>query len=217
MRPVTGHKAMVELTTTVTSRAGHASDPRGAANAIATAARMIALIGEEAAAAAENPRDTPFDPPWTTFGIGRIEGGEARNVIPDRCRFDWEIRPLPEEDGPAIAGRIDRRVQAEIAAPLRERDPATAIRTEIVASPIGLPPNPGGPAATLVRTLWTDAAPGVVAFGTDAGYPRAAGIDTVVFGPGDIARAHRPEEYIREDELAEALAFLGRLGEHLAA
>ncbi len=216
MRPITGHRAMMELTTEVTGTAGHASDPRGRVNAVAVAARMIGVLMEEAADLAAAPRETPFDPPWTTLSVGRIEGGEARNMIPDACAFLWEIRPLPGDDGAAILARIEARVAAEIG-PLIAQDPAAGIATRLIAAPLGLDPRPDGPAAALIRRLWTDAPPEVVSFGTDAGYFQAVGIDTVVFGPGDIARAHRPEEYILEAELVQGLTFLERLGRHLCS
>ncbi len=214
MRPITGHRAMMELTTTVAGSAGHASDPRGKVNAVAVAARMIGVLMDEAAAFAAAPRKTPFDPPWTTLSVGRIEGGEARNMIPDACSFLWEIRPLPSEDGAAILARIEARV-ADAVGPLIAEDPAAGVATRLIAAPLGLDPRPEGPAAALIRRLWTDARPEVVSFGTDGGYFQAAGIDTVVFGPGDIARAHKPEEYILEDEIAQGLRFLERLGRHL--
>ena len=43
-------------------------------------------------------KDTPFNPPYSSLSVGYIKGGQARNIIPNYCYFDWEVRPLPEDD-----------------------------------------------------------------------------------------------------------------------
>lgn len=216
MRPISGHRGIIELTTEVRGSAGHASDPRGKVNAVFAAARMAALIADRAEALARNPvAGTPFEPAWTTISIGRIEGGEARNVIPDTCRFDWEIRPLPGEDGHAILREIIDAAETSIVADMRKTDPDTGMSTTLVADCKGLSLNPVSPAADLVGRLWTNEPPRVVSFATDAGYLQDAGIDTIVFGPGSLAQMHQPEEHITLAELSDGLRFLERLCGHL--
>ncbi len=217
MRPISAHRGILELTTEVTGSAGHASQPVGRVNAAFYAARMVAHIAGRARALSESPAaDTRFEPPWTTVSVGRIEGGEARNVIPDRCRFDWEIRPLPGADGRAVLQEILDWTTRELVAEMREIDPDAGISTEIVADCKGLALAPVSPAAQLIGQLWTNEPPRVTSFATDAGYLQEAGIDTVVFGPGSLAQMHQPEEHITLSELSDGLAFLSRLRAHLA-
>ena len=218
MRPISGHRGILELTTEITGSAGHASDPRGRVNAIHAAARMIAHIaGRAEALAAEPVPGTPFDPPWTTLSVGRLEGGEARNIIPDAARFDWEIRPLPPASARPILEEIEVWVRDVLLPPMQETDPTTRVVTTLVADCAGLAFRPDSAAAALIGQLWTNDAPRVVSFATDAGYFQAAGIDTVVFGPGSLAQMHQPEEHITCAELSDGLRFLERLQAHLLA
>ena len=73
----------------------------------------------------------------------------------------------------------------------------------------------GSPAAYLVARLWTNEMLDVVAFGTDGGHFQAAGIETIVFGPGGMAQMHQPDEFIEVTALTEGLEFLGRLLTHI--
>ena len=54
------------------------------------------------------PKNSVFDPPYTTIGIGGISGGIARNVIADKCRVDWEMRPVIKEDGEFLNSEMNR-------------------------------------------------------------------------------------------------------------
>jgi acetylornithine deacetylase len=178
---------------------------------------MVAALGERAAALAAAPDpDTPFAPPWTTLSVGWIEGGEARNVIPDACQFLWEIRPLPGVDGHAILAEIEAWVAQTLLPEMQAMDPGAGITTELVADCKGLAVPDVSPAADLIARLWTNTPPRVVSFGTDAAYLQAVGIDTVVFGPGSMDQMHQPEEHITRAELQDGLQFLERLADHLA-
>jgi acetylornithine deacetylase len=217
MRPVVGHKAGIELIATVRGTAGHSSDPRGKINAIDYACRLIAYLGERAREMAQGPSTgSPFQPPYTTISVGRIEGGEARNIIPQHCQFLWEIRPIPEDDGEALLEDIRTYVEHNLNAEMRASAPRTGIEISVEAIYPGLRVTAGSPAARLIERLWTNAPAGVVSFGTDAGHFQRAGIDTIVFGPGDIGNAHRPDEFIELDALRDCLIFLQRLGDDLA-
>ena len=216
MRSVIGHKAGHELVAEAKGLAGHASRPEAGVNAVYAAARFVALIEATARRLAEVPRPgSPFDPPYTTLSVGTIAGGLARNVVPDRCRVAWEVRPLPEEDGGALIEGLRARVAAEILPMMRERCPDAAFDLIEEAFYPGLIPEPDGAAMRLVRDLWTTEAPGVVSFGTDGGQLQRAGVSTVVLGPGTIERAHTVDEWIGRDELARCLVFLDRLRDAL--
>ncbi|WMS43599.1 acetylornithine deacetylase [Acuticoccus sp. MNP-M23] len=211
MVPVSAHRALLELTTTVTGSSGHASNPTGKVSAVHAASLLMAEIVRRADALSQSPHaQTPFLPPYATINIGRVAGGEARNAIANICHFDWEVRPLPYEDGDAIFAGIESHAAA-LAQRLHARDREASIKTEVIARCLGLAPHANCRAADLVRRLWTDEAPGVVSFGTDAGYLQAAGIDTVVFGPGEFAAMHQPEEWITDGQIAAGLTFIARV------
>jgi len=218
MRPIVGHKAGYEMIADVRGSASHAARPYAGVNAIHYASRLIAHLEERARTLAAQPRtDSPFDPPYTTINVGRIEGGMARNVVAESCRFDWEIRPIPEDDGDAILAAIQWYIDTVLHAEMRAHHPDVGITLQHEVIYPALRAEPDGAAARLVRDLWTDAPPGVFSIGTDGGYFQAAGISTVILGPGQTARMHETNEYIEVSELEACLDFLGRLPGYAAA
>jgi acetylornithine deacetylase len=217
MRIVAGHKGGHELRTEITGVAGHASDPRKGASAIVFAARYIARLEEMARELASHPRaGSPFEPPYSTVNVGTIRGGAARNIIADLCAFDWELRPIPGEDGPALLARIERFAEEELLLEMRAAAPGCAIRTVEEARVPALDPAEAAGAVALIGEITGLNSFDCVSFGTDAGHFCGAGISTAVFGPGSIERAHKPDEFIEEAEIAACLAFFDRLARQLA-
>jgi acetylornithine deacetylase len=218
MKPFIGHKGGLELIADIRGTAGHASDPRGTVNTLYYAARLINHIEDKARSLASQPRhDTPFDPPYTTISVGHIKGGEARNIIADHCRFLWEIRPLPEDDPYAILGEIQQFVTAELLPEMQLIHGDAGIDLIVESWCPGMQARAGSPAANLVARLWTNETPDVVSFGTDGGHFQAAGIETIVFGPGGMAQMHQPDEFIEVTALGDGLGFLDRLLTHMKA
>ncbi len=217
MSIICGHKGGLELRTEISGLAGHASDPRRGVNAIYFAARFIGRLEEMARELAASPvRGSPFDPPWSTISVGTIEGGVARNVIPGSCAFDWEIRPVPGDDGAAILAQAERYAYEELLPEMRAICPDADIRIETHALVPALDHEQAADAVEFVRGLTGLNDVSVVSFGTDAGHFCRAGISTVVFGPGSIEQAHKPDEFITVDQIAACLAFLDQLGDRLA-
>jgi acetylornithine deacetylase len=211
MKPITGHKGGIELITEVSGRSGHASIPANGVNAIYGAAQFICHLEARAAELAARPfPGSPFVPAFTTISVGRIEGGEARNIIPRTCRFLWEIRPVPEDDMESLVRSLLAEAE-RIDAKLKSLDPEAGLKVIEEARYPGLAPTQAGPALSLVSRLWEAEPPGVVSFGTDGGFIAATGISTLVFGPGSMKQAHQPDEFITEADLVQGLTFLDRL------
>lgn len=212
MTPIDGHKGGMELVTHVRGAAGHASKPAQGVNAIFAAARIIDFINRTAAECAACPAaDSPFDPPCTTLSVGTIRGGEARNIIPDSCSFDWEIRAHPGEDPHRVLDRVKSFVDSEVVPELRAANPGCEVVTEMLSDVPPLAAHDGSPATELIARLWTNQPPSVVSFGTDGAYFQQAGIDVIVMGPGGMAQMHQPDEFITEEAFDEGLLFLERL------
>lgn len=212
MEVVTDHKGVRAFTVVVDGLDGHSSKPHRAANAIAAAARIATYIDD----LAERHRDAGdqdcFDPPYTSFNLATVHGGEAINIVPGRCELRWEYRPVPGDDSPAIGADVQRYADEVVLPRLR----AGADVGDIVITPRRPTPamarEPDGVAEALVRELTGYHGPaGTVPFGTDGGHFQAAGVSTVVCGPGSIDQAHTPNEWIESDQLASCGAFLGRL------
>ena len=218
MKPFIGHKGGLELIADIRGTAGHASDPRGKVNTLYYAARLISHLEDKALALASQTRyNTPFDPPYTTISVGHVKGGEARNIIADHCRFLWEIRPLPEDDPYAILDEIQQFVNNELLPEMQVIHADAGIDLIVESWCPGMQVRSDSPAANLVAWLWTNEMPGVVSFGTDGGHFQAAGIETIVFGPGGMAQMHQPDEFIEVTALADGLGFLDRLLTHMKA
>ena len=95
--------------------AGHGSAPDKGVNAVEYASRFIdKLLDLRKILKDKTPKDSVFNPPYTTLQIGGISGGIARNVIADKCRVDWELRPVVKEDGIFVNSEIDKFVNLEL-------------------------------------------------------------------------------------------------------
>jgi acetylornithine deacetylase len=229
MRLALAHKSVNLFRTRVTGVEAHSSQPHLGAGAILAAGRLVEVIwrlGDEARRRAEAAGALPapaFEPPWTTVQVGMISGGTAANILPGECAFTWEYRALPHEDQDAILDAFHAEAEGRVLSALQEFAPGAAIETTPLARVPPLRPEPDEPAAAFVRALvqeHTGAAPeppGVVAYGTEGGQFQAAGIPTVICGPGSIDQAHRANEYLEADQLSACVAFLRRLVTHWAA
>jgi len=216
MKLITGHKGGYELKTMVTGLEGHASYPGRGVNAISYATRMIAnleQVGRELAASADPASD--FDPPCSTISVGTISGGVARNVIAGSCVFDWELRPVPGDDPEAILAGIEAHVRDVLMPEMQAVSPHADIVTVLEDAYPGLGTAVDAPAVALVSELTGLNSVATVPFGTDAGYLDRAGMSTVVFGPGSIEQAHKPNEFIEVGEIEACHAFLDKLCERL--
>ncbi|MEO3427310.1 acetylornithine deacetylase [Pelagibius sp. CAU 1746] len=213
MKIVNGHKGCYVFETHLEGLAAHSSQPHRGGNAIFAAGRLIAYLADLAAQKrAEAPADSPFDPPYTTFNLGLIEGGKALNIVAQDCSFGWEFRPIPSEDTAAIIEGFEAYARDEVLPALREFAPEAGIETRHLSTVLPLMPVENNPVETLVRRLsGSNAAPGVVSFGTEGGLFQAAGMDAVVFGPGSIDQAHKPNEFIAVDQVAACEEFILKL------
>ena len=211
MRVVNAHKGINTFRTVVTGLEAHSSATHQGVNAIQYAAEIIGFLtrlGDEVKAKAGFPR---FDPPYTTVHVGTIQGGTALNIIPRECRFVWEFRGVPGQDEQEIPARLEAFIQGEILPRMRAVSRDTDVRTTALARVAPLLPADGSPAETLVMALAETNETHTVAYGSEAGFFQEIGIPAVICGPGDIAQAHRPDEFIALDQVAACEAFLRRL------
>jgi acetylornithine deacetylase len=214
MRPVNGHKGILAFRTTVTGKEAHSSQTQLGASAIRSASQIVGFLyrlADELAEAADP--DNGFTPPQTTINVGMIEGGTALNIIARDCAFTWDVRFIPSDDREAILQRIWDFIEGEALPALRAGAPDGTIETETLADAPALRPDPDGEAEQLVRQITGANDPGKVAFGTEAGLFQGADIPAVVIGPGDIAQAHAPDEFITRDQLDQGRAFLKKVAD----
>lgn len=224
MQVVTAHKGVYSFETTVTGSEAHSSLPAQGINAVQIGARLVSFLAAESERmVAQGMHDARFDPPQSTVHVGVMEGGTARNIIPKHCRFLWEIRPLPGDAGvEEILLRFEEACEAERER-IREAFPG-AVESLIHTTPLSRMegmrfdhmPHETHDALSLVFAAANTNATHAVSFGTEAGIFHAAGIPVVVCGPGNIAQAHQPDEYLETSELDACLVFLARVAKELA-
>jgi acetylornithine deacetylase len=220
MRPVIAHKGSWVNEVEIVGREAHSSAPHLGANAIVYMGRFLVFLDElqqelRAAGTKGAVPGVEFDPPWTTVGIGKIHGGTAANIVPRECRLTWEFRALPGVDGAAIHARAAAKVAALDAAIKREA-PEGGVTLRRYANIPPFRPEPDGVATKLAMAITGANAPAAVAFGTEAGQFQEAGISTVICGPGDIAVAHKTDEYTTRDQLALCDRFIERVADWAA-
>jgi acetylornithine deacetylase len=213
---VTGHKASVQLVTRVAGRSVHSSRIDQGVSAVMQAARLIAWhhdVMEDNRRRAY--RDSPFEPAYTTLHCGMVEGGTAANIVAASAWFFTDIRAVPTEDPYDYCERY-RAYAREVEAGMRIIAPEAGIEIEVVSDIPALRPEAEGGAERIMRRITGDNGTHVVAYGTEAGLFQAAGWSTVVCGPGDIAQAHQPDEYIEVSELEAGKRILERIIADLA-
>ena len=222
LQVIGAHKGCYEYTTTFTGMDGHSSRPTEAVSAVHHASRWIGgLLDLEADLVGRAPGDSRFEPPHTTTNVGLVGGGLARCTVAGECSLEWEMRPVQGSDAGFVKDRM-ADVEAELLAEMRVVHPGASIETEVVCEIDGLEWTEASPALNLMRSLLDgdrlgNRPVGVVAYGTEAGLYQVAGIPSVVWGPGDIAVAHRPDEFVEVSDLEACVAVLARLGDQLTS
>ncbi|TPI61477.1 acetylornithine deacetylase [Mesorhizobium sp. B3-1-3] len=211
MDVIDAHKGTMTFVTDVTGAEAHSSAPMKGVNAITYAARLIMEM-EASAEALRNEGDVTgrFDPPYSTLHIGLISGGTVKNIVPAHCRITWEIRPLPGVDEMPAIHRIETKSE-ELASEMQKIAPKTSIKTIKLNSVPGLSHQPLNLAEQIALKAAGRNSVSAVSYATEGGLFQAAGIPTVVCGPGSINQAHKPDEYILVGELSRCLTFMASL------
>lgn len=218
MQPILAHKGRMAVRVEVRGRGGHSSAPARGVNALHAAAEAVAWVAAEARRlAAEGPFEDGFDPPHSTLHAGLMGGGTILNMIPERAWFEMEVRTIPGDSRDAALARLRAHVATVIEPAMHEVDPSTGFTFEMLNDVPDLSLDPGHALADLVKQLTGSNSTGKVSYGTEAGVFQEAGIPSIVCGPGHIAQAHQPDEWIAESELAACDAFIRRLAVRLAA
>ena len=201
-RVCVGERGGAGVTITVIGKTAHAALPWNGVHAIEGAAEIIAALRRELWPKLEARRHPLFDPP-STATVSLIDGGVKSNVVPDRCTFHVDRRILPGETSEGAAEEIKEIAERVVAqfpgmgvevagrvggrATLLDVDSAIVHAMSAANSSLGLPPEPVG-----------------YNMGTDGRHFAAAGIPTIIYGPGDPSLAHVPNEWVGIDEVMEA-------------
>ena len=216
MRMIRGHKSINLVTITLHGLAAHSSLTAQGVNAIEHAASVVRYWRERADAwRTTGPFDEAYPIAHTTGSVNQIAGGNGVNIIPAECSVTLEFRSI----GTAAddQAEIDALVAycREIERAMRAEDASASVEIDVRAQTPGLDTPTDSDAVRLGEHLGLEVQDDKVTYGTEAGIYANAGISTVVVGPGDIAQAHKPDEFIDPDQLAQCEAFIGRLIDHV--
>lgn len=202
--PVRAHKGYCAVEVVLAGTEGHSAYPEVGASAVHAMGRLwpdIERIGQEL----RHEMDGSFSPPFTTWNVGVVHGGKARNIIAGECRFTYEWRPLPGQD-PRRALRMleDAAIRLVQATGGKIRASIEPLRTDAAAV---TPPE-----AEVVRFLEKESGnrSTTVPFGTELPEVIGLGAEACVFGPGDIRVAHRTGEWVSVAEVERAAVILAR-------
>lgn len=211
MRIVRGHKSMNVFRVDVRGVAAHSSLTPQGENAIAAAARIVRFVqGVADEMREQGPFDEGYVVPYTSVSVNRIDGGIAINTIPADCTVHFEFRALTTVDHDALVERF--RAECErVEADMRSRFPEASVTLTTTAAAPGVDTAADADVVALAAAWGAIPSDDKVTYGTEAGLFANAGIPTVVCGPGDIAQAHAPDEFIELEQIAACEAFVDAL------
>jgi len=193
LRIVRAHKGVTRWKITASGTAAHSAYPDRGTNAIYRMSPVISRLEEYAGSLSRGPSHEGLG--TGSLSIGVIEGGQAVNVVPDRCRIEIDRRTLPGETTEDVLGPV-RSLVHDL--------PGIDIETPYLDVPGMDVPETSGVVHLLgsaIRSVLGTAIIETASYATDAGVYSRHGIPSVVFGPGDIAQAHTAGEYIDLDQL----------------
>ncbi|WP_322964202.1 acetylornithine deacetylase [Sphingomonas fuzhouensis] len=213
---VSGHKGIATWNVTVTGHEAHSSLIHLGASANMVAVRLMQQLADLAdRLAGEGDPHGPFCPHHATLTIGQMNGGTAVNILARECRFAFDLRTLPGQEPETLLAPFFAACD-EADAALRARFPEAGVRVERRSRTPSFAPEADGAAEQLARRWAGDNGPArAVPYAAEAGQFQGAGFSTVICGPGSIAQAHQPDEYIEVQQMERGAAFMLRLADDL--
>ncbi|WP_373387015.1 acetylornithine deacetylase [Pseudomonas alcaligenes] len=208
LKPIRLHKGVMMERIDILGQSGHSSDPSLGHSALEA---MQDVMGELRALRAQWQREfhnPQFGVPQPTLNLGCIHGGDNPNRICGQCALEFDLRPLPGMDPEQLRAAIRGKL-----APLAERH---QVRIDYAPLFANVPPFEQSADSELVRVAekLTGHAAQAVAFGTEAPYLQQLGCETIVLGPGDIACAHLPGEFLELARIEPTVTLLRQLIQH---
>jgi acetylornithine deacetylase len=218
LQPVVGQKSIAIYRTKVKGSAGHSSRIKQEVSSIHEVARLVLWLEnkmDELIAAGQT--DDRFHPNHSSLHCGLIQGGIAPNVIADHAHFSWDCRTIPKDDAEQIyQDFLDYCAERE--AVLQQISPDARIETEIVHPIVPSLDTPEHlEIVGLIKKLSGSDHLQTVAYAAEAGQFANGGFQTVICGPGDIAQAHRKDEFISIEQLEMGVNLIRNIIQHAAA
>ena len=216
MELVVAHKGKKSWRCRVRGLEAHSSLTPLGVNAVQIACEIVAYIAHRAREFRDaGCQDTAYDVPYTTVHVGVIRGGTALNIVPRDCRFDFEIRHLPFDKPDAFFADV-QAFAARFLPAMHAVDPATYIEFDALSTLPGFDTHDGSAITALGHSCNDTQSVGKVSFGSEASLFHGANVPTIICGPGHIAQAHQPNEWVALEQIARCELFMRRLVLHVA-
>jgi len=197
MEVVNGHKGKLATRCEVHGLECHSGLAHQGANAVEAAAEAIAFLKKMARRHRDSgPFNDEFEPSYTTVHTGVVNGGSAINIVPNHCSFDFEFRLIPGDDPKLLLGELQSYIDDELLPEMRTVYPDARFEWQTLCNYPSLITEPDTDVVKLAQRLSGSTATGKVSFGTEGGLFKAAGIQAVICGPGQISVAHKPDEHV---------------------
>ena len=212
MQMVVAHKGIHTFTCRVHGKAAHSSLTPQGVNAIEYAAQLILFIQQLGQRLQHDyAQDAAFDVPFSTLSVNTIQGGIASNIVPQLCEFGFDYRNLPHMQPADVIEPIQRYIREVLEPQMRAVDANCGIELHHHAAVPAMPEADAQALLQLVAQLVDNHTRHKVAYATEGGQFKQAGIHTVICGPGSIEQAHRANEFVSLAQLARCDDFLNKM------
>ncbi len=218
LRLIDSHKGVALFDTHIEGIQGHSGQPDKGLNAIELGAQFMNILLRVAAERKSKPwPDSRFDPAYTTFNLGIVEGGTAENIIAGHFNLQWQARAHPGDDLKIALDEIERLTAAEIKPRFTAFAPRGGIKTCTCFDIPPLLPGKDNPGVAILSRLTGHNRPEAVSFATEAGFFQKIGVPAIICGPGHIEQAHQADEYVERSQLADACKLIGSVAAEMIA
>lgn len=212
MKVAIAHKGKKSMRCHVHGLECHSSLAPQGVNAVEYAAEVIGYLRHMGRRfAKEGPFDHDYDVPHTTVHTGIVKGGTALNIVPKDCSFDFEFRHLPVQSPEDLFAEVKRFAEETLATEMRAINGESGFSWEQISAFPGLDTAEDAEITVIAKALTKANDTIKIAFGTEGGLIQQIDIPTVICGPGSIEQAHKPNEWVTLDQIAQCEAFLERL------
>ncbi|HTD87369.1 MAG TPA: M20 family metallopeptidase [Candidatus Binatia bacterium] len=195
---VTAHKGAVWLKLETHGKAAHAARPELGRNAVYEMARICTLLEAQYTDQLQKRKHAVLG--QGTINVGAIHAGQQPNIVPAHCSALIDRRTLPGETRASVIRELRTLLGAH---------GVSAAFSSIHPHPCpALETDPGHPLVRRFMACTRQRCPEGVTFFSDAAVLAMGGIPSVLFGPGDIAQAHTPDEWIEVSQLEQGKAAL---------
>jgi acetylornithine deacetylase len=203
------------IVATFTGVEAHSSMTHLGVSAIHFAGDFIHWLNELQVELAQRKRtDIDTVPGHTTINVGIVSGGTAGNILARECEVLWGYRELPDRPLAALGEEALKWLKDVLLPKMKAKHPSAGIETVVRSSTVGFSPEGNEDAKALAANWSGSNTVGSVVYGTEAGiFRKTLGVPTVVCGPGDIAQAHQPNEFILANQIDACIGFMNRMVE----